>query len=396
MEHVRGIAASGAVSGRVAVSEKATKCRIVLAIESSGPGGAENVVLRLAEGLRRAGHLPIIGTLRPGWMTDRAATMGFPVWIAPQRSGFDPGWVPRFAARLRPERIQLVHTHEFAMNVYGGAAARLMGISSVATIHGRHWVADRPRRAVAYRLLRRLGLRLVAVSHDLARFLAHGLSIPLDAIEVIHNGIPIPPSFPPAERAAKQEARAGLGIPASDPLLVAVGNLYPVKDHANLLRAAAMLPCVHVAIAGRGGEEGTLRGLAAELAITDRVHLLGLRDDVDRVLLAGDVFVQPSRSEGLPLAILEAMAAGVPVVATRVGGVAEAVVDGETGILVAPGDSPALASALRAVLAMPDVGAGLGQAGRVRAIKEFSVERMVERYRRLYRSLRGSVTESGQ
>jgi glycosyltransferase involved in cell wall biosynthesis len=371
-----------------------TRCRIALAIESSGPGGAENVVLHLAEGLRQVGHSPVIVTLRPGWMTERAAAAGVPVWVAPQRSGLDPGWVPRFAARLRRERVKFVHTHEFAMNIYGGAAATLVGMASVATIHGRHWVADRPRRAVAYRLLSRLGLRLVAVSHDLARFLAHRLSIPLETIAVVHNGIPIPPSVPQAERAAKQqEARAGLGIPASGSLLVAVGNLYPVKDHANLLRAAAMLPGVRVAIAGRGEEEAPLRALAAELAMMDRVHLLGLREDINRVLTAGDVFAQPSRSEGLPLAILEAMAAGMPVVATRVGGVPEAVLDGETGILVPPGDSAALALGLRAVLAMPDVGASLGQAGRLRAIRQFSVEHMVDCYRALYQSAQGPAPE---
>jgi len=231
-----------------------------------------------------------------------------------------------------------------------------------------------------------LGLRVVAVSHDLAKFLAPGLGIPLEAITVVHNGIPIPTASAVSDRGAKQQdARTSVGLPWPGPLLVAVGNLYPVKDHANLLRAAAELPGVHVAIAGRGDQEVPLRHLAEEFAISQRVHLLGLRQDVDRVLLAADVFVQPSRSEGLPLAVLEAMAAALPVVATRVGGVGEAVVDGETGILVAPADSPALAGALRAVLAMPDRGAALGQAGRERAIRDFSVRQMIDRYCALYR-----------
>jgi glycosyltransferase involved in cell wall biosynthesis len=371
--------------------ERTPGLRIVLAIESSGPGGAETVVLRLAEELRDIGHAPVVATLRQGWMTERAAALGLPVWIVPQRSGLDALWVPRFAARLRRERIDLVHTHEFVMNIYAGAAARLVGLPTLATIHGRHWVADQPRRGAAYRLLRRLGLRVVAVSHDLAKFLAPGLGIPLSAITVVHNGIPIPPSSAGPDRGAKQrDARASIGLPWPDPLLVAVGNLYAVKDHANLLRAAATLPDVHVAIAGRGDQEAPLRRLADELGISPRVHLLGLRQDVDRVLLAADVFVQPSRSEGLPLAVLEAMAAALPVVATNVGGVGEAVVDGETGILVPPGDSPALAAAARAVLAMPDRGAGLGQFGRKRAIRDFSVREMVDRYCALYRA-RGAL-----
>ena len=139
--------------------------------------------------------------------------------------------------------------------------------------------------------------------------------------------------------------------------MVAVGNLYPVKDHATLLRALARLPAARVAIAGRGDQEEPLRRLAAELGLSDRVHLLGLRDDVETVFAAADVFVQPSLSEGLPLAVLEAMANGLPVVATRVGGIPEAVVDGKTGLLVPPGDPAALAAALAAVLDADDRGA---------------------------------------
>jgi glycosyltransferase involved in cell wall biosynthesis len=362
-----------------------TSRRVALALESSGPGGAENLVLRLADGLRLAGHDPIVVTTRPGWMTERAEASRFPVWIVPQQQGMDPGWIPSFARRLRKERIELLHTHEFAMNVYGGTAALLAGVPSLATIHGRHWIADRPRRVLAYKVLRRAGMPLTAVSRDLARFLADRFRIPIDTISVVHNGIPIPPIVTPAEREKRRmDARVALGIPSDGPLLVAVGNLYGVKDHASLLRAAAMLPDVRVAIAGRGEEEEPLRKLAATLAIDKRTHLLGLRDDIDRVLRAADVFVQPSRSEGLPLAILEAMAAGLPVVATRVGGMAEAIVDGVTGLLVEPGDLAALAAALRTIVTTPGRSAALGQKGRARAAGEFSLDRMVDRYRHLY------------
>ena len=344
----------------------------MLALESSGPGGAENVVLHLAAALRRAGDEPVIATLRPGWMTERAAEAGIPVWVVPQATGLALGWVPRFARRLRREGIDLLHSHEFAMTVYGGAAARLAGVPTVATVHGRHWVTGRRHRAWAYRLLRRLGMRLVAVSHDVADFLEEGLGVSRRSIEVIHNGIPVAPDADASSTdGGRERARRELGIPESGPLLVAVGNLYAVKDHATLLRAAARLSEVRVAIAGRGEEEEPLRRLAADLGAGERLHLLGLRDDVGRVLAAGDVFVQPSRSEGLPLAVLEAMAAHRPVVATRVGGVAEAVLDGETGYLVPPGDPAALAAALDKVLSAPDRGAALGCAGRARVDAEF-------------------------
>jgi glycosyltransferase involved in cell wall biosynthesis len=362
-----------------------TPRRILLAIESSGPGGAENVVVRLADALRRKGDEPIVATLRPGWMTERAEEAGIPVWIVPQRQGLDLRWIPAFARRMRRERIDVLHSHEFAMNVFGGAAALLARVPAVSTIHGRAYVSAQPRRVWAYRILRRLGIPIIAVSEDLAGFLAQGFGIPRAELRVVHNGIPLAEAAPAATRAARgPSARQALGVPPDGPLCVAVGNLYPVKDHATLVRALAELPGARVAIAGRGDEEANLRRLAAELGVADRLHLLGLRDDVDTVLAAGDVFVQPSRSEGLPLAVLEAMAAGLPVVATRVGGIGEAVADGETGYLVPPAEPPALAAALRKVLAADDRGAALGARGRLRAEREFSVDVMADRYRALY------------
>jgi glycosyltransferase involved in cell wall biosynthesis len=365
--------------------------RVALALESSGPGGAEGVVLRLASGLRAAGDDPVVVSMRPGWMTERAEAAGFEVWITPQARGLDPGWIPRFARRLRRERVDVLHSHEFAMNVYGGAAAVLARVPSLATVHGRNWATGARRRARAYRLLRRFGLDVVAVSHDLAGFLAEGFALPRAAIAVVHNGIPLPHLPPPAERAAQRAvSRRALGAPEDAPLVVAVGNLYAVKDHATLLRAVATLPRAHVAIAGRGEEEPALRGLASELGIPERVHLLGLRDDVDTVLAAADVFAQSSRSEGLPLAILEAMAAALPVVATDVGGVSEAVIDGETGLLVPPGDPAALASSLGALLDGPARAEALGAAGRARAESAFSIEAMTRAYRERYRALEGA------
>ncbi len=362
--------------------------RILLGLGTSGPGGAEQLILQLATALRERGASPVLATLQPGWMTERAQLGGFPVWIEPQRRGPDPGWVLRLARRLRRENIDLLHSHEFEMNAYGGAAAVLARVPNVATLHGSVWGVEHFRHLLAYRALRRAGQRVVAVSHDLARLLAPRLRTPLEAIQVVHNGIPIPRAPSPSSRAARRtKAREELGIGSQGPLLVAIGNLYPVKDHASLIRAVAMLPGVQLAIAGRGQEEDALRRLSTELGTADRVHLLGLRDDVERILEAADVFVQPSRSEGLPLSILEAMAAELPIVATRVGGVGEAILNGQTGHLIEPGEPAALADALRKILESPDRGAALAAAARRRAKESFSVERMADEYVGLYRKL---------
>jgi len=368
-----------------AASQRTSAIRVVLAIESSGPGGAERMVLSLAEALKRGGDEPIIATLKSGWMTQRADAAGIPVWIEPQRPGLDLGWVFRFARRLSRERIDVLHTHEFGMNSYGSAAALLSRTPAISTIHGRHWVVDRLRRRVAYRLLRALGVPIVAVSRDLAGFLEQRLGLPRKRLEVVHNGIPMQPALRAEDRAARRAAlRSEIGIPPKLPLLIAVGNLYPVKDHATLLHALSRLPDPWLAIAGRGGEEENLRRLASELGIAERVHLLGLRDDIPTLLAAGDVFVQPSRSEGLPLAVLEAMAQQIPIVATDVGGVGEVVEDGKTGYLVPSADPAALAVAVSRILDSPDRGAALAAAADARVREEFSAERMLSRYRELY------------
>src|SRR5262249_48721489 len=124
--------------------------RIVLALETSGPGGAENVVVRLARALRERGDEPIVATERPAGMTERAGELGIPVWIVPQRARIDLAWIFRFAVRLRRAGVDLLHTHEFVMNTFGGAAALIARIPALSTIHGRNWVTDRPRRTLAY------------------------------------------------------------------------------------------------------------------------------------------------------------------------------------------------------------------------------------------------------
>ena len=359
--------------------------RVVLALESSGPGGAEQMLLRLAAALARDDHEPIVATLRAGWLTERAAAAGHPVWIVPQRAGLDPGWLFRFGARLRRERIDVVHAHEFAMAVYATAAARALGLRAVATLHGHHWIAGHARRGAALRIVHHCGVPLVAVSDELAGFVAAATRLPRERILVIPNGVPVPPSRDATEIARVRDAvRAELGLRAEQPLVLAIGNLYPVKDHASLLRAIARLPGVAVAIAGRGDEESHLRAIAEETGIAERVRLLGLRDDVERLLAACDLVAHPSRSEGLPLALLEAMAASRAIVATRVGGIPELVRDDENGLLAPPGDPVSLADAIAALLHDPVRRAAFGAAGRTRVEGEFSEGQMARRYAALY------------
>ncbi|HMI57260.1 MAG TPA: glycosyltransferase [Gemmatimonadaceae bacterium] len=187
--------------------------------------------------------------------------------------------------------------------------------------------------------------------------------------------------------------RSELGLAPGELLIVSVGNLYPVKGHAVLIDALAKLRDRRgwrVAIAGRGEEEPRLRAQAAAAGIGDRVHLLGFRDDIADILAAGDLFTMPSLSEGLPLALVEAMSFGLPVVVTRVGGVPEVVTDGVEGFLVPPSDPGALAAALGALLDDASRRRQMGEAARTRALRDYALSTMADRYERLYRGQPGA------
>jgi glycosyltransferase involved in cell wall biosynthesis len=173
-------------------------------------------------------------------------------------------------------------------------------------------------------------------------------------------------------------------------LIVSVGNLYPVKGHAFLLQALSELarssdvPSWRLALAGRGSEAEHLAQLANRAGLDHRVHFLGFRADVPDILAAADVWVMPSLSEGLPLALLEAMFAGKAIAASAVGGIPEAVASEEHGLLVPPQDPAALTAVLARLLRSRELRAALGAAARQRAMQEFSVTHMADAYERLY------------
>jgi len=184
--------------------------------------------------------------------------------------------------------------------------------------------------------------------------------------------------------------RAELGLGPADRLLLAVGNLYPVKGHLDLVVALAQLaarhPTLHAAIAGRGAVEPLLRHEAAARGVTHRLHLLGLRGDIGNLLASADVFVLPSHSEGLPLALLEAMFTARPIVATRVGEVPAVLAEGNAGLLVDPGSPEQLTLAIDLLLGDAALARALGARAQARAEAEFHVSRMVARYADLYRN----------
>jgi len=351
---------------------------------SSGPGGAEAVVAGLASGLDPARYRSVVCLFRDGWLRERCDRLGLETHIVPMRGMLDLGWFRRFRALLRGRDVALIHAHEFGANTYGTLAGRLGGLPVVATVHGRSYFTDRGRRRLAYRLVSRAAT-MVAVSEDIKRFVVEATGAATDRVRVVHNGIAPATPLTEGERAG---LRAELGIQPEDRVVTVVGSLYPVKGHRYLLEAAPRIlracPTAVFLIAGRGACERELRAQARELDIEPRVRFLGLRGDVPGLLAIADVFVLPSLSEGLSIALLEAMAAGRPVVTTRVGGNPELVVDGETGVLVPPADVERLASALVGVLSDAATARRLGENGLRRVRSRFSIDGMVTAYQAIY------------
>ena len=360
-----------------------TPLRIALMLECDGPGGAELMMLDLATELRSRGHavLPIGLANGTGWLGARFEAADFTQASFELRRPIDFAAVRQLTSLLTDFGANVVHSHEFTMAVYGAAAARRANARHVITMHGGLYYAGALRRRLAMRWAARRSDALVGVSVATATELQRTLGVTPPRLQIVPNGIPL-------RTGARDRVRIELSIAPAELLIVAVGNLYPVKGHAVLLDALATLRDHRgwsLAIAGRGEEEAALRARAAAAGIAERVHILGFRNDIPDILAAGDIFAMPSLSEGLPLALVEAMSFGLPIVVSRVGGIPEVVTDNVHALLVPPSDVGALAAALRALIGDPARRSRLGDSARTRARRDYAIATMADRYERLYR-----------
>lgn len=358
--------------------------RIAQLIECDGPGGAERVVALLSSGLREAGcevvaFLPAAGE---GWLGAELAAAAIDVEYLHLDRPMSWALAQQLTAALHRRRIDIAHSHEFTMACLGTLAARRSGIPHLFTMHGGRYHATRLSRRLALRAAAALGCP-VAVSSTVADALRHDVWL-RRPVHVIPNGVRWTPP-------TASTLRVELGLAAEDRLVLAIGNLYPVKGHVVLLDALAQLatthPQLHVAIAGRGELRPVLAAQARRSGLATRVHLLGLRSDVPNLLAAADVVVHPSFSEGLPLALLEAMFAGKPIVASATGDIPAALDNGKAGLLVPPGSAAGIAAAIATLLGSPVDAAVLGAAARDRAARVYGVATMLERYASLYHEL---------
>ncbi len=354
------------------------RAHICHVIESLEFGGAEKVVVDLANAASGHYRVSVCCLKREGELRQNLAG-AVEVFCLQKAEGNDFGLPVRLARELRARQVDLVHTHNWGTFIEGTLAARVCGVPAIHTVHGsyapcapgmRAYIKRRLRHT-AERLVAHLCRRIIAVSHSIAREMPRQIGISVARIATIHNGIDV-------DTASRSHQASSLLQ------LITVGRLAPVKNHAMMLPALAQAPAARLTVVGDGPERAALEALAQSLGLGTRVQFLGFRTDIRALLAQADAFILASHYEGISIAILEAMRAGLPIIATAVGGVPETVIDSVTGILVADNDVAAMAMAIRN-LGHVQRRQAMGDAGYELLRREFSLDATFNAYDALYR-----------
>lgn len=369
---------------------RSSTIRVMHVINSLGFGGAEQVVANYARHLDRTRFSPSVCALRNGGpLFDQLREEGVPVFLIGKSAGADPRTVWRLARLIVREKIDIIHTHNCSAHGWGALAA----VASrrpllVATEHSIHFPGRGGRLySLVRRSLRHKFSAVISCSEQVRQSQVGVWRLPLQKHVTIFNGIDIPRFEAPSESASLVKE---FGLDDDRPVIGAIGSLTPHKSHVSLIKAVAKLKHnghdPQLLIIGEGPSREQLLSEISRLGLEEDVVLPGIRKDVPNILGLLDVFVLPSSREGFPITILEAMAAGLPIIVTNVGGTSEAVMDGINGIVVPPGSSNALAQALARVLGNREFADHLGKKARESVIEHFSVRNMVEETEALYLS----------
>ncbi len=361
--------------------------RLLLVVDSLEVGGAERQVVDLTVALRRKGYGVTVACSVAGDLSGALEEAGVPVRpllerLAKRRLNLAYAW--RLRQLLRRERFDLVHAHIYASVVAAAIATLRTDVPLVITEHTEASWQDWRARWASRWVYRRVA-RIIAVSTPIRRRLIERDSVHPALITIIPNAVVFAPE-PPAEAQPPAELR-------ERPLVGVIARLQPEKGVANFLKAAARVtpefPEAHFVVAGDGPLRQELATLTKDLNLRGHVHFLGFRSDASALMKSLDVLVVPSVTEGSPLVTLEAMAAGVPVVASAVGGIPDQIRHDKEGLLVPPGDPDALGDALLALLRDHERARRLGEAGRRHAASQFSHATMVRQIEDVYRDVLG-------
>ena len=320
-------------------------------IETAGPGGAEQMLLRLADEYSRRGIEQTVCLRKDGWLAEEVRHRNLQLIIFPLGYLPDLPWLRQLGRFSRAKGVKAVHAHEFAMNVRGTLLGKWLHMPVVATVHGKSYYTDKWSRRQAYRFASNYS-NLIAVSEDIRHNLISVCGLQPHRVVVIPNGID--PERYRFDEMQRRDYRQRFDVHEDQLLLGTVGSYYPVKGHRFLIEAMQRLltltPNLKLVMAGQGPLESELQTQIRESGLEHRTKIVGYIKDIPGFLSALDIFVMPSLSEGLPLALLEAAANRRCIVATRVGGIPEIIVHEESGILVPPGNVEALANGLAELL----------------------------------------------
>jgi glycosyltransferase involved in cell wall biosynthesis len=361
---------------------------------SIGVFGAEQVILELARGLRKADIEPIIGVLENSSefcreLAQKAQDLGLRAQIFPCRFPFDLATVVKIRKFIHENQVNLIHSHGYKSDFYALVGFHDRHIRRMATCHpwletGISWRA----RFYTYldkRLLKKFS-QIVAISEEIKQEVLQAGIAP-DKINLIENGIDLQRFSRPAAVSRRRE----LSIPEKGLVIGTVGRLSPEKGHAVLLQAAKLIfesyPDLYILIVGDGPERGKLEMISRETGIARRVIFTGVRDDIEEMLSLMDIFVLPSHSEGLPMALLEAMAAGKPLAASGIGAISRLIDHRRSGLLVPPGDPQSLAEALKELIDNPSTALTYAAAAREAVRQRYSAEHMTRAYLKVYLKL---------
>ncbi|MGH7447785.1 MAG: glycosyltransferase family 4 protein [Longimicrobiales bacterium] len=363
------------------------RLKVLHLIDTGGPGGAETVFRNVVTGLDSDRWESLAVVPVRDWLHDALRTCGVEPLLVSTHGSFDLAYLRRLIALCRTD-VSLIHAHLLTTSVYGALAGAIAGVPLVCTFHGPADIDGGNRlRTVKFRIINNVGrAHVVFVSESLRRTFLETVPLNAGRTAVVPNGIE-------ADRFGAGQPdllRQELDVGADDLLIGAVGNVRPSKSYDVLLRSAALLRAravpFRMAIVGQGDGPllNDLRRLHAELGLGDTVAFTGFREDIPAVMRSLDIYVSSSTVEGFSLTTVEAMAAGVPVVATRSGGPEDIIRNGETGVLVPARSPEALADALEALTRDTDGRHRLAGAAKRVAAERYTIDAMVRGYEHVY------------
>lgn len=365
-------------------------------IDTTGPGGAETVFTSLLRELHSTEFQNVVVLRGEGWVADQVRSIGITPHIIDSKGSFNLGYLRALKSLVNFHEVNLIHAHLLGSNVYGALLALITRRPMIATFHGAVDVAAGERfLRTKFAIIGWGASSIVCVSKRLQRELTERSSLPKHKLELIYNGVDS--GLFSAESTGS--LRAELGLSSKSTLVVSIGNIRPAKGYPYLVDAAVKLAeydrDTHFIVVGHQ-REALFNELEAQMARAPRqpnIHWLGFREDIRDILKQADIFLLPSISEGFSIATVEAMMAGIPVIATRSGGPEEIIDDQDTGYLIPIEDPEAIVTAIEN-LKDPSVRKFVADSAQKKARKQFSLASMLQGYLRLYQDLINNEAEA--